>query len=244
MKNVISVVGAGGKTSTIKSLSRKFSENNSILISTTTKMSLPNKEDYDYLMIKNSTNKYILKDKNDLQYELLENIDKLKGKITYYLPRINSNKNKFMHISENEIGELKEVFDVIFLESDGAKGKTLKANKKKEPVISKYSAYTIAILDLSSVGLKINDDNIYNVKKFMKITDTNINDSVNLTHIYKIIMDKNGLFKNSVGKKILILNKIRNNKSDMEKIAKIKRYLANEDILIYTRKFYAVARDK
>ena len=51
MKQVISVVGAGGKTTVVENLSQNLSKYFDVLVSTTTKMKLPQAYKYDRLII-------------------------------------------------------------------------------------------------------------------------------------------------------------------------------------------------
>ena len=59
MKNVISVVGAGGKTTVVNLMAKNISKRCNVLVSTTTKMKLPTINQYDVLVInKNDFDKY------------------------------------------------------------------------------------------------------------------------------------------------------------------------------------------
>jgi len=52
MTDIISVVGAGGKTTYIEKNSRHLSQKKDVLVSTTTKMRLPHITKYDKLILK------------------------------------------------------------------------------------------------------------------------------------------------------------------------------------------------
>ena len=51
MKDVISIVGAGGKTTVLNLMAKNISRRSKVLLSTTTKMKLPSINEYDILII-------------------------------------------------------------------------------------------------------------------------------------------------------------------------------------------------
>ena len=51
MKDVISIVGAGGKTTVLNLMAKNISRRSKVLLSTTTKMKLPSINEYDVLII-------------------------------------------------------------------------------------------------------------------------------------------------------------------------------------------------
>ncbi|WP_455090124.1 selenium cofactor biosynthesis protein YqeC [Peptoanaerobacter stomatis] len=276
MSEIISVVGAGGKTTFIEDCAQNLSKFNYILISTTTKMRLPKLRKYDYLIMNRENfeiyKEYFLKNnilksenyleelillKNRLHYfnkkyifknikfakrciisQKKVNFHKKNGYIYYFLSEIligKSNK-KFAHITDEQLELFKDKFEYIFLESDGAKGKSLKFPKTYEPVISKYTTKTIAIFDINMIGKQIKD-NIYNEEEFVKniVSDNFENEEkiISIEHIYKLITIKNGLFKNSKGEKILCINKL---KSDYNVYNKLKKMLEATAIQIVIKK--------
>lgn len=222
---ITSVVGAGGKTTFIKNISKNSKGN--VIVSTTTKMRLPSCDDYSSLIISEKDyflyNDYFL-EQNTLNtkikldgYVVLDNIQKIKknpicdfiSNIFYFIPNVDIKNRKFMHISDDDIQFLEKSFDAdILLESDGAKEKQLKFPKANEPVISKYTNMTVAILDVSTLGMEINEDNIYNVDGFCDNLGVNLGDKITVDVLVKLIQHENGLFKNAKGRRTLKINKV------------------------------------
>ena len=59
-KDIITVVGAGGKTSLITYLTKEFSSDYKVLLTTTTKIYLPKKSDYNNMILIDESNTLII----------------------------------------------------------------------------------------------------------------------------------------------------------------------------------------
>ena len=73
----------------------------------------------------------------------------------------------------------------------------------------------------------INETNIHRVDKFLEICGE-VNNKVSLENLKNIILNKNGLFKNSVGEKILFINKVENSYKE-ELTDKLIKMIKKED---------------
>ena len=305
MKNVISVVGAGGKTTVVNLMAKNISKRCNVLVSTTTKMKLPTINQYDVLVInKNDFDKYrshflrynkliddadiffYLQDfeKNSIEksniisdektafidkilenyvflgnrIKILKNLQKKKYsfnqknikkyfsglfyykkfRIFYLLPQveINANNKKFMHVQDDEIQLFTNIFDYIILESDGARKKRLKLPKNHEPVISKLTTHTIAVIDIKMTGEKISQENTYNTYAFKTLLNKDIGDILSINDFIGMISLKDGIFKGSHGKKSLCINKVET-KTDEENAKYIKSQVTNQISTVILRKF-------
>lgn len=197
-KEIISIVGAGGKTTMLFKFAKELAKEHRVLVTTTTKIFAPDKEQYDFLCTdKNEFEKYENENKNGI-----------------YVFGLGINKdNKIIGLSESEIEILEPYFDYIIIEADGSKQKPLKGWNETEPIIYSKTTKNIGILDIRSIGTKINEENIHRSELFCKIAKAKINENVSLENIENIIIDPNGLFKNSKGEKILYINKVENSQT-------------------------------
>lgn len=199
-KEVISIVGAGGKTSLMNLLAKEISLDENVLITTSTKIYKPNNSEVDYLY---------------LNYEdLISNLNK-KNSIFAYGSSLNSD-DKLIGIKLKEIKDLKKYFNKIVIEADGSKCKDLKAWNKNEPVISNDTTITLGILSLSTIGMEINEENIHRLEIFRELIKDKNSTNVDLNILIEVIFNENGLFKNSNGRKILFLNKLDKYNEDIE----------------------------
>lgn len=220
-KDIITLIGAGGKTSFINYISKELRYEYSILLTTTTKIYMPNKDLYDRIyLLQNLNNSYIYENKNGVTV------------IGKYI----NNENKIIGLDFNELKGLDQTFDLLLIEGDGSKRKKLKGWNENEPVVYNKTTKTIGILDITSYNMEISDQNIHRLKKFKYLIDIkNINDKyINLDILYQMILNKNGLFKNAIGDKILFINKAENKYYEDLSIQLAKKITKqNKDIKIY-----------
>ncbi len=192
-KDIVSIVGAGGKTSLLFTLSQNLSNKGKVLTTTTTKIYKPNKSDF--------SNIFTLDEINN------ESID-INEEGAYVIGRHINSENKMVGLNKNQIDKLTPHFNYIFIEADGSKGKSLKGWKNNEPVVYEKTTKTIGVLDVKTVGIKINEGNIHGMDKFIEITKSHINEEVKIKHLANLILHKEGLFKYSKGENILFINKV------------------------------------
>lgn len=214
---IITVVGAGGKTSFINYFSKYYREKGKVLLTTTTKIYLPDKSIYDNIFMTKS---------NDVLHKMDSSGVTVAGKY------INKD-NKIIGLDFYEIDKIEEKFDFILIEGDGSKKKKLKGWKDNEPVVYLKTNTVIGIVDITSYDMNINEENIHNLKEFLKITNSQ-GDKVNLIHLKNMILNKDGLFKNAIGKKFVFINKVEseNYKEIAQKLVKLIKE-DNSDISIF-----------
>ncbi len=178
-KDIISFVGAGGKTSLIFYLSKKI--DGKIIITTTTKMFMPS------------------------GYNVIFDQDiALDSKLNEVIVTAHEYKNgKICGINKNILKC--DNYDNIFIEADGSKSYPLKGWNSAEPVIISECNKTIGIVDITVLDKSFNYNNIFRLEELKKIT----NASSNITQdtLKDVIINEQGLFKNSAGEKILFINK-------------------------------------
>ena len=91
------------------------------------------------------------------------------------------------------LDEIIHYFDIVIIEGDGSKEKSLKGWRDSEPVIYPKTTKTIGVVDISSIGLDINEENIHRVDRFLDIINDYSTNKVNIEHLEKLILNKNYL---------------------------------------------------
>jgi probable selenium-dependent hydroxylase accessory protein YqeC len=191
--DIISFVGAGGKTTMMFKLAEELRYNNKVLVTTTTKIYFPLDDKYDFICTNSEMlHKYALMKENGI-YILGSGVNK---------------ENKILGLSKTELDKLAPHFDYILIEADGAKEKRLKAWNEFEPVIYEKTIKTIGIVDIQSLGMIINEDNVHRSKMFCELTGAHEGETVKLENLCKLILHPRGLFKSALGEKILYINKV------------------------------------
>ncbi|WP_411681193.1 selenium cofactor biosynthesis protein YqeC [Clostridium thailandense] len=189
--DIVSIVGAGGKTTFMYSLAEELRNESKILVTTTTKIYMPEKKYYDFVSIGEGS------------------FDKFNNHNGIYLyGKCVNSENKIIGLNENVIDNKLSYFDYILIEADGSKKKPIKGWKDDEPVVINNTKKTIGIIDIEAIGKEINNDNVHRLEKFINITKMKENDLINIAGLVSLIYHKKGLFKDSKGEKILFINKV------------------------------------
>lgn len=200
-KGILSFVGGGGKTTTIFSLAEELKVlGKKVLISTTTHIFKPDREDFDNIFLKD-----------------LEEKEIRSSTITILGEKIVDGKIKGLDPSSLEAIIKKDLFDFILIEADGARGMPIKAPASYEPVILDSTLKTIGVIGLDALNMPI--DKVSHRKEILSsLLKKDLSDSIEIEDIVKLVLAKDGLFKASKGEKILLLNKA----IDKNKIRKAK----------------------
>lgn len=182
--DVISITGSGGKTSLMFYLANILKKKGSVLITTSTKIKVPEKNQVDELFL--SFDAYQKKDYKNKIVGIGQKPDGV---------------NKLKSIGENNLKTIAKDFDYIIIEADGCRNLPLKFWKEYEPVIYDFTKKLIGIFSIKVYGKEISSDFIYNFDEFRK----NIkNDFLNEEVFEKLI--KAGIFGNFGGEKFVFFN--------------------------------------
>lgn len=198
-KEMISVVGGGGKTTTIFKLASELKLfNKRVLVTTTTAIYNPTTL-YDNLVI--------LDNKQNIESNWKA------GTITI-LGNCISLENKLLGVDSSFLNDIfeKNLFDFILVEADGSKKKPIKAPASHEPVIPNLTSITIGVIGMDSLGKIIDEESVHRPEIFSKITNSKIGDIITEEIIFRLVTSKEGLFKGAPkdNKRYLLLNKADN----------------------------------
>ncbi|MGL5089023.1 MAG: selenium cofactor biosynthesis protein YqeC [Cetobacterium sp.] len=188
--DIISITGAGGKTSLMFFLANHLKKKGTVLIATTTKISKPNiKENNSFIFI---------------YPEEISNISPQDNFIHIFCPKIED--NKILSASFKDLGLLKGYFDYILIEADGSANKPLKGWRVDEPSISPITTKTIAVVDITALNKEKNENSIHRFDIFQK-QYFNFNKIIQKND-YIGYINHNRFFRTTHSEKILFFNKI------------------------------------
>lgn len=194
-RDYISVTGAGGKTSLIVALAQNLKKFGKVLITTSTKM-----------IVKENQVDYLYKNYEDYRRPTKPCVVGVFGKVV--------KENKLDGLTECQLENVKNDFDYILIEADGARRLPFKIWKDHEPVIYPISNKTIGVLSIKVLDKKVDKDLIYNIEDIDKYNDPR---TIDKDLILNILSDKNTYFKNSK-EKILYINQVES--KEEEKMAR------------------------
>ncbi|MBP1919227.1 selenium cofactor biosynthesis protein YqeC [Youngiibacter multivorans] len=208
---VIAITGTGGKTTLMFSLARQLSKGRKVLATTTTKIMLPSRNEYDRL------------------YVDIEELKREEGKFEFGLVvaggPVNSD-GKLTSISDEDLGKLLPFFDTLLIEADGSRMKKLKAWRSNEPVVPSFTSKTIGIIPITCLGMRIDGEHIHNFDLFGEFLSGE--KSVTMEVLKRLVLSRDGLFKNSTGERILVINQA-DDQSLHEAALKLSEMIEQED---------------
>jgi probable selenium-dependent hydroxylase accessory protein YqeC len=161
-KEIISLVGAGGKTTLMFRLAKELLERGKkVVTTTTTKIAEPTHGDTPCL--------FVDPDPVKLLGWVGDHLDQHRH-LTLASRRLES--GKLQGISTDLVVALwdKKLIDYLVVEADGAARRPVKAPREKEPVIASITTMVVAILGLDGVGAPLNEEHVFQPERFSKIT--------------------------------------------------------------------------
>ncbi|MDD2496642.1 MAG: selenium cofactor biosynthesis protein YqeC [Desulfitobacteriaceae bacterium] len=185
-KEIITFVGAGGKTTTMFCLARELKDaGKKVIITTTTKIYLPKLCQAEKALISSDERDLYLKTK---KYSNFFNL--------LVLGKWVNTQGKLLAVSAEFIEKIRNLkVDYILLEGDGAAGKPLKAPANHEPVIPEVSTMVIPVVGIDALGKPLNDTFIHRSSLVSHLTGLPLGQAVDMNTIAKVFAHTNGYKK-------------------------------------------------
>ncbi len=201
-KEVISLVGAGGKTTLMFRLARELLDSGKkVVTTTTTKIAEPTREEAADLLVD--------PDPARLMRWVSDRLNHCHH-LTLASERLES--GKLQGISVDLVVELwgGGLIDYLVIEADGAARRPLKAPREKEPVIAPNTTLVIAVLGLDGVGAALHEENVFQPDRFSKIAGIPVGSRVSPEAMARVMTHPEGLFKGTppTSRVIAFLNKV------------------------------------
>jgi probable selenium-dependent hydroxylase accessory protein YqeC len=190
-KEVISLVGAGGKTTLMFALAQELSNNRGIVITTTTtKIFPPSSSCKTFLFLspdEDTIVNFIIKD--GIRF----------GHITV-CSRMLADSGKLKGIHPEFVLKLKRLrpINYIIVEANGADRKPLKApNPEFEPVIPRSSTLVLPVVGIDALGCRLSEENVFRSKIASKLTGLPLGEPVSAEAIVTLILHPSGIMRGS-----------------------------------------------
>ncbi len=188
--SVVSLVGAGGKTSTLFWLAQALAGGGQrVLLTTTTRMFRPEPGCGATLLIEPARAQRLA---------ALRGLPRAPGVVALF-SHFDATEGKVMGCAPDEIDELKvmAVADVILVEADGARHCALKAPAGHEPCIPRSTKTVIALTGGAPLGCPANPANIHRWPQFAAITGLSAGDRIGEKALGCLVEHPDGMFKNA-----------------------------------------------
>jgi probable selenium-dependent hydroxylase accessory protein YqeC len=201
-REVISLVGAGGKTTLMFRLAKELSlGGKKVVTTTTTKILEP---------VSGETNSLFVDSDEERIKDFVRGHLGQYGHVTIARERLESGKLK--GVSPSLVDELYHSpgVDAVIVEADGAAGRPVKAPRENEPVISTSTTLIVAILGVDGLEMKLNEENVFQPERVSKITGVPMGERLTDGAIALLVTHREGIFKgaSSSSRVVAFLNKV------------------------------------
>jgi probable selenium-dependent hydroxylase accessory protein YqeC len=201
-REVISLAGAGGKTTLMFRLAKELSfTGKKVVTTTTTKILEPSSGE--------TVSLFIHKDEREIKRFIDKHLDGYRH-ITIARERLESGKLKGVSLDlVNDLWSINEI-DYIIVEADGAAGRPIKAPQEGEPVIPSSTTTIVAILGVDGVGTEMTEKKVFRVDRVSRLTGIPIGERVTEEAIAVLMTHPEGIFKGAPAssKVVGFLNKV------------------------------------
>jgi probable selenium-dependent hydroxylase accessory protein YqeC len=184
---LIGVVGAGGKTSTMFRLAQELKAlGKKVLVTTTTNLAFSETSQADRVIFDSSKDIFFLS-----RVEA--------GTIACLGSGMLNDNGKLRGVGRELIDDIyqKHLFDYIVVEADGSKRRPIKAPAHYEPVIPGETTRVIGVIGLDALGKAITEDYVHRPNLFCSITGKKMGETIDRKCLTDLIVSKVGLFKDA-----------------------------------------------
>ena len=188
-REVISLVGGGGKTTLMFALARELVANKKrVITTTTTRIIKPSPSETQLLLVD--------MDEEQLVKTLLQKLDKYHH-VT--IARGQSPSGKLIDVTPELVDELSRLEEInyIIIEADGAARKALKAPNLTEPVIPDSTSLVIPIVGIDAVGCWLTRDHVFRPEIASELTGLPLGAIITTEAVARLLAHPKGISKGS-----------------------------------------------
>jgi probable selenium-dependent hydroxylase accessory protein YqeC len=195
-RDIVTLVGAGGKTTIMFALAKELVEQGKRVISTTTtKIRVPSKKDTEVLLFNpedSALQEALSKHLHVTCVSHLVESDKVAGVEPEVIPR-------WLAITG---------VDCIIVEADGSRGKSFKAPASYEPVIPPGTTVYVPVVGVDIIDKELNEDNVHRSQIVAQLANIKMGDTINPKVVAKILNYYLGM-KPESSRALVFINKVQ-----------------------------------
>jgi molybdenum cofactor cytidylyltransferase len=197
--DMVSLIGAGGKTTTLFRLAKELRENGGkILVTTTTKIYKPNKPHVERLFLVQDVNALLTESRNIPRPAIIGagyGVD---------------DEGKLLGLPAGWLDDLEQsaAFDTILVEADGAASRLFKVPSELEPVVPKLSKLVIWSMAIKVMGKPLDARSVHRAERALALLGVPPGTIVSQDHILKLLAHREGCLKGIPGaaRKVALIN--------------------------------------
>ena len=203
-KEIISLVGAGGKTTLMFALARELTQKGkAVITSTTTKIFPPSSSETACV--------FVSKDEGEVVDFILKNAG-TKGCITIGSELL-ADSRKLKGVSPSLVSRVigLNAVDYVIIEADGASQRPLKApNPEYEPVVPSSTTVVIPVVGIDALGSQLSEERVFRSEIASRLTGVPLGEVVTADTIARLVLHPSGLATGSPAEARIIplINKV------------------------------------
>jgi molybdenum cofactor cytidylyltransferase len=183
---VISFVGAGGKTTAMYCLGRELARQGWRVITTTTTMIRPpTLNPREGLIVESDSAQAVRLAKAALCHKRL---------ITLASQRLEA-ENKLKGIELGLVAAIVELVDAVIVEADGARGLSLKAPAAYEPVVPSETTLLVPVVGIDAVGRRLTEETVHRPGLVARLTGWALGETIHPPLLARLLVHPQGALK-------------------------------------------------
>ena len=203
-RGLISLVGAGGKTTLMFSLAKRMKDcGKTVLTTTTTKIFVP------AISLSPAT---VVSEAPKVLLPEIKRLLKLHGHVSAGAGYLKEH-DKIRGFASEMIARLWQsgAADWIIVEADGAAGRPLKAPASHEPVIPAVTSHLVAVAGLSAIGLPLDERHVFRTDRYAALTGLSSGETITSSSVAAALLHSEGIMKGAPCEvqRFVFLNKAR-----------------------------------
>lgn len=133
--------------------------------------------------------------------------------------RLNRESGKLESLPLPELERAIRDYDLVLLEGDGSRGLPLKGWAPHEPVIPRFTLFTVGILPVWPLGKILSEELVHRLPLFCALTGAKPGEALRADHLAALVNGRAGqrsLFSEAQGEKILFISQIEDDAAHLK----------------------------
>ena len=184
---LISIVGAGGKTTTMYTLANELAQRGKrVITTTTTNIYFPKEDETDTLIVAAETRALL---------KMVSAAWKQHHRVTVAGRAIGAGKIAGLQLDQSYELLMKSGADVVIVEADGARHKMIKAPAEHEPVVPPQTNVALLMMSAEAINQSLSDRIAHRPQWVATVTGINLGDLLSPAVIAKLMTSEQGALK-------------------------------------------------
>ncbi|MBI1746620.1 MAG: putative selenium-dependent hydroxylase accessory protein YqeC [Acidobacteria bacterium] len=202
--DVAALVGGGGKTSLMFALAKAAPPHYTVITTTTTKIFVPSSTESAITLV--DSDEAALEGRWLAIRERCRQATLARG--------LREDKNKLVGVRPEFVDRLAQVraADLMIVEADGAKGRSLKAPSEGEPVVPSSTSVLVAVVGIDAIGLPFNEAAVFRAERAREIVGEPPGNVITEDWAAKLLTHAKGICQGAPAhaRMVFFINKVEN----------------------------------